>query len=192
MRILTERLELLPGRPRDVPALYHALRRNVDHLRPYTPAPEPGEKRPSLTVAARELARWRSLWQRGDSYAFYVWPREANGGRDDRPIIGRITLGRVTRGVFQNAYLGYWIDRDHQSSGLMTEAVRAVLKFAFGPLRLHRVQAGVMPENERSMRVLEKNGFWREGLALRYLKIAGEWRDHVLFALTLEEWEKTI
>jgi len=153
------------------------------------PAPEPGEKRPTLAVAARELARWRRLWQRGDSYAFYLRPREREGARSEPPIIGRVTLGRVTRGVFQNAYLGYWMDRDHQSGGMMTEAVRGVMGFAFGPLRLHRLQAGVMPENARSMRVLEKNGFRREGLAQRYLRIAGEWRDHVIFAITVEEWD---
>jgi ribosomal-protein-alanine N-acetyltransferase len=66
--------------------------------------------------------------------------------------------------------------------------------FAFDDhgLGLHRVQAGVMPQNGRSIRVLEKNGFRREGLAERYLRIAGRWEDHLLFALTAEEHRRSI
>ena len=59
--------------------------------------------------------------------------------------------------------------------------------FAFRRLGLHRVQAAVMPRNAASIRVLEKNGFRREGLAPRYLRINGEWEDHLIFARTAED-----
>ncbi len=85
------------------------------------------------------------------------------------------------------AYLGYWTDVDHQGRGVCTEALGAVLAFAFGPAELHRLQAAIMPRNERSLRVIEKLGFRREGYAERYLHIAGNWEDHVLFARTREE-----
>jgi ribosomal-protein-alanine N-acetyltransferase len=103
-------------------------------------------------------------------------------------IVGRVALGGVLRGAFQNAYLGYWVDEDRQNRGLMTEAVAAATAFAFGPAGLHRVQAAVMPRNVASQRVLEKAGYRQEGLAQRYLCIAGQWEDHLLFATTAEEW----
>jgi ribosomal-protein-alanine N-acetyltransferase len=72
----------------------------------------------------------------------------------------------------------------------MTEAVRAATTFAFAFARLHRVQAAVMPSNRASQRVLEKAGFRREGLAERYLCIAGAWQDHFVFAVTADEWPR--
>ena len=69
----------------------------------------------------------------------------------------------------------------------MTEAVRAMIPFAQGPLRLHRVEAACLPNNRASIAVLEKNGFAREGYARLYLKIAGQWQDHVLFGLVAED-----
>lgn len=62
------------------------------------------------------------------------------------------------------------------------------LRFAFAEAGLHRVQAAVMPRNGASIRVLEKTGFRREGLSLRYLQINGVWEDHLIFAITREEW----
>ncbi len=182
-RLLTPRLELRALKTRDVPALYQALKSNADHLQPYSPAPAAEDRRVTLTSAARQVARWRGLWRSGDTYALFAWPREET----ERTIIGRITLGRITRGAFQNAYLGYWIDHEREKQGLTSEAVHAALEFAFGTLALHRVQAGVMPHNLASIRVLEKNGFRKEGFAERYLQIAGRWEDHVIFALTAEE-----
>ena len=171
-----------PARETDVPLLFTALRRNAEYLRAWSPEPAAGEKRVTLTLAAREVARWRALWRRGDTYAFYLFPR-----RDPTTIIGRLTLGRISRGVFQNAYAGYWIDRDHQGTGLATEAMTGALGFAFKELGLHRVQAAIMPHNPGSIRVVEKCGFRKEGYAERYLKIADVWEDHLVFAITEEE-----
>ncbi len=69
----------------------------------------------------------------------------------------------------------------------MTEAVCAALRFAFGPLRLNRVEAACLPSNAASQRVLEKVGFAREGRARRYLRINGQWQDHDLFALLQDD-----
>jgi ribosomal-protein-alanine N-acetyltransferase len=182
-RLLTPRLELRALKTRDVPALYQALKSNAEHLRSFSPAPAAADRRVTLTSVAREVAGWRSRWRGGDTYALFAWPREET----PRKIIGRITLGRITRGAFQNAYLGYWVDRERAGQGIATEAVHAALEFAFGTLALHRVQAGVMPHNQRSIRVLEKSGFRKEGFAERYLQIAGRWEDHLIFAITAEE-----
>lgn len=182
-RILTERLVLRPPRTTDVPELRRVLRANSEHLRPWSAAPAPGEDPYSLTSVSRSVLRHRREWKRGQAFVLLVSTRE----REDR-LIGRIALGGVLVGAFRNAYLGYWIDAGHQGRGLMTEAVCAMTTFAFAAVGLHRVQAAVMPRNTGSLRVLEKAGYRKEGLAERYLCIAGSWEDHVLFAVTSEEW----
>lgn len=100
---------------------------------------------------------------------------------DDGEPAGFIGLSNIMRGPLQSAILSYWVDQDHNGRGLATRAVAAVVDYAFGDLGLHRVEAGTLPDNFGSQRVLEKNGFERYGLARRFLLIAGEWRDHVLF-----------
>jgi [ribosomal protein S5]-alanine N-acetyltransferase len=182
-RIVTERLVLRPPRTSDVPEMRLALRKNADHLRPWSVAPTSGDDPASLASVSRLLLRHRREWKQGQTYVLLIAPRE-----DDRAIVGRIALGGILRGAFQNAYLGYWIDAEHQGRGFMTEAVRAATSFAFESAGLHRVQAAVMPRNAASRRVLEKVGYRREGAAERYLCIAGVWEDHAIFALTTEEW----
>jgi len=139
--------------------------------------------RSPIRVSA-DVARIRSEWRKDMRFTVFAFRKG-----DERSVLGRFSL-QVQRGVFQNAYLGYWCDVDEQGRGLTTECVRAMVTFAFGPLGLHRVQAAVMPNNPGSLRVLDKAGFRREGLAERYLQIAGVWADHVLFATTIEEWAR--
>jgi ribosomal-protein-alanine N-acetyltransferase len=107
---------------------------------------------------------------------------------DDGTAIGQTHLSQIARGVFCNAMLGYAIDPAHEGRGLMREALQAVLADAFGRLGLHRVQANVLPENTRSLALLDRLGFEREGLAREYLFIDGAWRDHVLTALRAPDW----
>jgi ribosomal-protein-alanine N-acetyltransferase len=182
-RIVTQRLVLRPPRTTDVSAMRAALRKNAAHLRPWSVAQAPGEDPASLTSVSRAVLRHRREWEAGQAYVLLVVARE-----DEGAIIGRVALGGILRGAFQNAYLGYWIDEEQQGRGLMTEAVRAATSFAFASAGLHRVQAAVMPRNAGSMRVLDKAGYRHEGFAPRYLCIAGAWEDHVIFAVTAEEW----
>ena len=92
------------------------------------------------------------------------------------------------RGAWQNATLGYWVDEGSGGRGHATRAVRLTLAFAFEHVGLHRVQPAVIPRNARSNRVVEKAGFRLEGRAARYLRIAGVWEDHDIYAMTAEEW----
>jgi ribosomal-protein-alanine N-acetyltransferase len=85
------------------------------------------------------------------------------------------------RGPLQSAIVSYWMDEGHTRRGLASAALAEVVDFAFGELELHRLEAGTLVDNVASQRVLEKNAFERFGLAKRFLLIAGEWRDHVLF-----------
>ncbi len=106
-------------------------------------------------------------------------------------LVGTITLANVARGAWQNATMGYFVDEEHNGRGYVTEAIRLVTGLAFADLGLHRVQAGVIPRNPASMRALEKAGYRREGLSLRYLYINDVWEDHVMFAITQEDISET-
>jgi ribosomal-protein-alanine N-acetyltransferase len=185
-RIDGARLVLRPPQAADVPALRRLMRKNAEHLRPYSPLPPQGEDPSSLTAISKAILRQRREWKHGESFILLVTSKS-----EDEAVLGRVALTGVMRRAFQSAYLGYWIDADQQNRGLMTEAVEMAVSFAFGPAQLHRVQAAVMPRNGASLRLLDKLGFRREGLAERYLQIAGVWEDHVLFAVTAEEWKRT-
>jgi len=100
---------------------------------------------------------------------------------DDGEPAGWVGLSNIVRGPLQSAILSYWMDEGHTRRGLASAAVGEVVEHAFGELGLHRLEAGTLVDNVASQRVLEKNGFERIGVAPRYLKIAGEWRDHLLF-----------
>lgn len=181
-RLLTPRLVLRPPRTNDVGEIRRVLRHNHEHLKPWNPAPPPGDDPTSITEVSKTVLRQRREWKRGSSFIFMVAHRD-----EPARFIGKIALNGVMRGAMYGAYLGYWMDVDHQGKGMVTEAIDAVLDFAFGPAGLHRVQAAIMPRNARSLRVIEKLGFRREGYAERYLQIAGHWEDHILFAKTREE-----
>ena len=98
-------------------------------------------------------------------------------------VIGDLALNNIIRGAFQSCHLGYKIDERELNKGLMTEAVRAAIAYAFGEMRLHRIEANIMPRNQRSRRVVEKLGFEEEGLARKYLKINSVWEDHIHYVI---------
>jgi ribosomal-protein-alanine N-acetyltransferase len=102
-------------------------------------------------------------------------------------LIGGIGITNIRRGVAQAGTLGYWMGAPFAGRGLMAEALASVLDYSFGALELHRIEAACLPSNERSRRLLESAGFAREGYAEKYLKIFGEWQDHLLFALSADE-----
>lgn len=182
-KLVTARTVLRPPRTSDVGELRRLLRQNHDHLRPWNPAPRPGEDLTSLTSVSTTILRHRREWKAGTSYVFMSSLRS-----HPEAFVGKVALTGILRGALLGAYLGYWIDRGHEGKGLTVESIRAVIDFAFGTAELHRVQAAIMPRNARSLGVIERLGFRREGLAERYLQIAGRWEDHVIFALTREEW----
>jgi [ribosomal protein S5]-alanine N-acetyltransferase len=102
---------------------------------------------------------------------------------EDDALIGGVTLGIVRRGVAQACTMGYWIGAPFAGQGYMTRAVKAAIRHSFDDLHLRRVEAACLPTNERSRRLLERVGFQREGYARQYLCIAGNWEDHLLYAL---------
>ncbi|QUG41561.1 GNAT family N-acetyltransferase [Psychrobacillus sp. INOP01] len=102
---------------------------------------------------------------------------------DGDVLIGTIGLFQVLRGPRQSALLGYSLDKEHNGKGYTTEATNLVVDYAFENLNLHRIEAGVMPDNIGSIRVLEKAGFHKEGVARKNVEINGRWEDHQMLAI---------
>lgn len=108
--------------------------------------------------------------------------------RDDGRILGNINISNIVRGCFQSAVLGYWCRQDAAGQGFMSEGLRLVAEFAFEDLGLHRLEANIQPSNAPSIALVRRVGFQQEGYSPRYLKIAGEWRDHERWTLLAEDW----
>ena len=146
------------------------------HFRPWLP-----ERDGSLEeLFDRELEKIR----RPDVHV--RWAGELADGR----LVGLFSLSEIVRGVFQNAYASWAVSAEVTGQGYATEGMWALLDLAFsedGGLGLHRVQATIVPENVQSTRLAERLGMRREGRSERYLKIAGQWRDHWMYAKTVEE-----
>ncbi|TKC20134.1 GNAT family N-acetyltransferase [Robertmurraya kyonggiensis] len=124
----------------------------------------------------RELIEeWEQSVERDEEYRFGVFL--------DENLIGTINLFQVIRGSLQSAFIGYFLDQKHNGKGYMTEAVQLLVEYAFSELKLHRIEAGVMPHNIGSIRVLEKSGFHKEGIARKNVKINNRWEDHQVLAI---------
>lgn len=132
------------------------------------------------------LATYRADWIADRAYVFLIFMKES------RYLAGGITINNVARGAGQMANLGYWLDEERRGQGLMAEAVKLACEFSFGPAKLHRLQAGCLPHNKASRRVLEKCGFIEEGLAKKFIRINGVWEDHVLYGLCTEDFKSAL
>jgi ribosomal-protein-alanine N-acetyltransferase len=160
----------------DAADLLELRRRNRDHFQPTEPLR--GDDWFTLERQREELAAEVEARAQGRHLSFGVFA----GGA----LVGRVSLTSIVRGAFRNAYLGYAVDRDRAGRGIGTAAVGEAIAIAWAA-GLHRVQAAVSPDNAASRRVLEKVGFRREGLAQRYLLLAGRWTDQELWAITVED-----
>jgi ribosomal-protein-alanine N-acetyltransferase len=172
----TPEIALLALQPSQAAELLELRRRNRRYFQPSEPLRDDEwftleRQRRQIQVEARDRARGRSL-----TFGVFV----------DGVLAGRIALTSIVRGAFRNAYLGYGIDRAHAGRGIATAAVHAAIAIAWAD-GLHRVQAAVSPANAASKRVLGNVGFRREGLAERYLLLAGRWTDQELWAITVED-----
>ncbi|QUH00092.1 GNAT family N-acetyltransferase [Saccharopolyspora erythraea] len=127
-------------------------------------------------------AQWsalRSLGRRGLALPFTITVQGE--------LAGQLTVGNIVRGALRSGWIGYWVTERLAGGGVATAAVALAVDHCFGPVGLHRLEATVRPENQPSLRVLEKSGFRREGMFERYLDVAGDWRDHYVYGLTMEE-----
>lgn len=149
--------------------------KNQKFLTPYEP--EWPEDCLTKTFFARRLERQQRQWNTGSGAFFLIHHKT------DRDIIGGINLNDIRLGAARHATLGYWLDEDYQGQGYMAESARLVIDYAFNVLKLRRLNAASLPQNDRSKHLLEKLGFEEEGYAKAYLQINGQWQDHILFGL---------
>lgn len=179
--VRAERVFLRAPRLGDFEAWAELRRESRAFLTPWEPTwPADDLTRPAFR---RRLRRYADERRQDLAYPFFVF-RTA-----DEALVGGLTLSNVRRGVAQTCTLGYWMGQRHAGQGYMSAAVRAVLPHAFSHLRLRRVEAACLPHNEPSIRLLERTGFRREGLAREYLCIDGVWQDHLLFAVLKKDVE---
>jgi len=184
-RISTElvgrRVRLRPLREDDYQAWSEVRSRCRDWLLGWEPrpagAPYPSEDRTTFATRCSMRERERQL---GTGYGFGIFVM----GR----LVGEVNISSVTRGAFQNAYVGYWIDQEQAGRGYVPEACVLLFRYAFEEIGLHRLQISIIPRNRPSRRVAQKLWLRGEGIALRYLEIDGRWEDHVRYAVTAEEW----
>ena len=175
LRIEGQGVVLRPPRGSDFEAWRELRTRSRAFLQPWEPTwPADDLSRAAFRRRLMAYARDRDA---GIAYPLFVFRAS------DEALTGGITLSSIRRGVAQMGSVGYWCGRPFARQGLTLAAVRALSEFAFRTLALHRLEAACIPENDASRRLLAQAGFAEEGFARAYLKINGEWRDHVLFGL---------
>lgn len=171
---------LRPHRFRDAAAWSEVRTSNEAWLARWEPtAPSSWADRHAMTEYPAILRMLRRAAKLGQSLPFVI----TYEGR----FAGQLTIGGVVRGAFCSGYAGYWVDGRLAGRGIMPVALALAVDHAFGPAGLHRVEVNIRPENAASRRVVQKLGFREEGFHPRYLHIDGAWRDHVGYALTVED-----
>jgi [ribosomal protein S5]-alanine N-acetyltransferase len=178
VRLESRDVTVRPLAASDARAWRDARRRNAAWLTPWDATVPPG--------ADTRPATFRSLVRRlhrqaraGTTYPFAI----DVGGR----FAGQVTVNNIVRGSAQFASVGYWLDQRYAGRGVMPRAVALVIDHCFTTARLHRIEVAIRPENSNSLRVVEKLGIREIGFAPRFLHIDGAWRDHRLYAVTVEE-----
>ena len=171
-RLTTPRLILRALTPKDAPLLLDFDVRNRVFLSTWEPLRN--DLYFTLTRALAAVKADTRSANRGVAYRWHLFLQS-----HPHRIVGSVSLSSIVEGAFLSALLGYRLDGEKTGQGLMSEAVGAVVEFAFSVLGLHRIEANVMPRNTASRRLLVRLGFEEEGLAKRYLKIAGIWEDHI-------------
>ena len=169
---MTPRVRIEPISERRRDQVLTAMRRSVSYQRPWV--------QPPTTSADYDRLLER---QATAEFAGFLLVR-----RDDDELVGMCNLSQIFRGNLKSAYVGFGAVAGFAGKGYMREGVGLVISRAFGPLRLHRLEANVQPDNERSRALGRRLGFTQEGYSERYLKIGGRWRDHERWAILAENW----
>ncbi|GAA4397214.1 GNAT family protein [Fodinibacter luteus] len=162
------------------------------------------EDGPAFASVRRANAAWLEPWDatspdpdapaRGFAELVAQYDADARAGRAlpfavevDGRLVGQLSVGSIVLGSFRSCFVGYWVSRSVAGRMVIPTALALAGDHVVGTLGLHRVEVNIRPENTASLAVVRKLGFREEGLRPHYLHIAGEWRDHVSFALTTED-----
>ena len=169
-------VRLRPLRRRDAKTLQSLLVEDRAWLSPWE-ATTPGIRYP---VDARSLvSNLLHQARHGTGLAFIV---EYEGA-----IAGQLNVANILHGSVSSGTIGYWIAKRYAGQGIMPIAVALAIDYLFDELHLHRVEIDIRPENEASLRIVQKLGLRQEGLKERFIHIDGAWRDHLVFGITQEE-----
>jgi ribosomal-protein-alanine N-acetyltransferase len=181
LRYDTERLILRSLDVIDTQQLNEYILRNKYFLSPWEPATD---EQYFSEQGARELVEKQNdeIVNRKGIYLYIFL-------KDGQKLIGSIAVSNIIYGAFQSCFVGYKLDEQEINKGYMTEALRKVIEICFHEYKLHRIEANVIPKNDRSISVLKKLGFVEEGRSLKYLKINGAWEDHIHYVLLNGEAE---
>lgn len=171
----TNRLILKTPNLDDMPAFLEYLSNNKDFFKVWTPARTENFFHISTQ---KERLRGRILEMLSESAFHFHIHEKANL----KEVVGDMGISNIIRGPFQNCTIGYKIAAEKRKKGFMSEAVERLVRFIFEDLKLHRVEANIIPRNVASIKLIEKLGFEKEGLSKRFLKINGEWEDHFRYA----------
>lgn len=171
------RVGLRPIRRRDGRIWREVRARNFDWLEEWE-ATVPIEGLESGEIPASFGMMVRSMHRNARAGRLIPWVVTYDG-----KFVGQLTVGGIAYGSLRSAYIGYWIDKEVAGKGIMPTAVAMALDYCLDQLHLHRVEIHIRPENAASRRVVEKLGIPEEGLRRSYLHIAGDWRDHICYAL---------
>lgn len=172
--VQTQRLLLRHAALSDYRAWSQLRKTSEDFLRPWEPTWYPNDL--GRYAFRQRLKHNQAEIQRGTALPWLIFERSSG------ELLGGITIGHIRRGVSQSGQIGYWIGQQYAGQGIMSEALAAVVHHGFTRCGLHRLEAACIPSNERSIRLLRKSGFEEEGRVRSYLKINGQWCDHLLFA----------
>ncbi len=173
-------ITLRPPRLRDARVWSEIRLRNERWLQPWEPSSAHSwAERNSVSAWPPLHGALRSSARRGTMLPFMV----CYGGR----LVGQVNVSNVVHGALRSCTVGYWVDEALAGRSITPTSLALVIDHCFGPVGLHRVEVDIRPENAASLRVVEKLGLRREGFYERFLDIDGAWRDHVAFAVTVEE-----
>lgn len=175
---------LRPWRVSDRRAWDDLRRRNASWTGPWDSTRPPDSIESPVTFAGM-VRQFNRRARQGTMLPFAVAYLPAG---ESRPVLaGQLTISGITYGSASWAQAGYWIDQRWAGRGIIPLALAMAADHCFFTLRLHRLEVAIRPENERSLRVVEKLGFRHEGRRPRYMHVDGDWRDHEMFALHVEE-----
>jgi ribosomal-protein-alanine N-acetyltransferase len=180
--IIGQKVILRPPQYSDWKAWADERKKNKLYLQPWEPLWSINELERSSFV--KRVRMFERLSHNDQAYSFLIFTS------DNEDFIGEVNISNVQRGIIQSCTIGYWIAKDCEGKGMMSESLELVKEFIFNELKLHRIEAACLPHNMPSLKVLLKNGFIKEGTARKLLKINDKWQDHTVLSFILDDFKK--
>ena len=157
-------------------------KKNELYLQPWEPLWSINELERSSFV--KRVRMFERLSHNDQAYSFLIFKS------DSGDFIGEVNISNVQRGIIQSCSIGYWIAKDCEGKGMMSESLELIKEFIFNELKLHLIEAVCLPYNKPSLKVLLKNGFIKEGTARKLLKINDKWQDHTVLSFIVDDFKK--